>query len=60
MSDEVRDNGIAPAASDERKRHILNRRNLLLGTTTLVAAAALTSDVLAQAQKAAPTASPSC
>jgi arylsulfatase len=58
MSDEVRDNGIAPAASDERKRHILNRRNLLLGTTTLVAAAALTSDVLAQAQKAAPTAAP--
>ena len=58
MSDEVRDNGIAPAASDERKRHILNRRNLLLGTTTLVAAAALTSDVLAQAQKAAPTAGP--
>ena len=58
MSDEVRDNGIAPAASDERKRHILNRRNLLLGTTTLVAAAALTSDVLAQVQKAAPTAGP--
>jgi len=58
MSDEVRDNGIAPAASDERKRHILNRRHLLLGTTTLVAAAALTSDVLAQAQKAAPTAAP--
>jgi len=58
MSDEVRDNGIAPAASDERKRHILDRRNLLLGTTTLVAAAALTSDVLAQAQKAAPTAAP--
>jgi len=58
MSDEVRDNGIAPAASDERERHILDRRNLLLGTTTLVAAAALTSDVLAQAQKAAPTAAP--
>jgi arylsulfatase len=32
----------------------LSRRNMLLGTSTLVAAAALTSDALAQAQKAAP------
>ena len=32
----------------------LNRRRLLLGTSTLVAATALTSDALAQAQKAAP------
>jgi arylsulfatase len=37
---------------------VLDRRNLLLGTTTLVAAATLTSEVFAQAQKAAPTASP--
>src|SRR4051812_11487350 len=34
----------------------VNRRNILLGTSTLVAAAALTSGALAQAQKAAPAA----
>jgi arylsulfatase len=34
----------------------IDRRNLLLGTSTLVAAATLTSEVLAQAQKAAPVA----
>ncbi|WP_342728166.1 arylsulfatase [Bradyrhizobium sp. B097] len=39
-------------------RQAIDRRNLLLGTSTLVAAAALTSDALAQAQKAAPAASP--
>src|SRR5262245_52218183 len=32
----------------------IDRRNLLLGTSTLVAAAALTSDALAQAQRPAP------
>jgi arylsulfatase A-like enzyme len=32
----------------------IDRRNLLLGTSTLVAAATLTSEALAQAQKAAP------
>jgi arylsulfatase A-like enzyme len=37
----------------------INRRNLLLGTSTLVAAATLTSGALAQAQKAAPAAAPS-
>lgn len=35
-------------------KQAIDRRNLLLGTSTLVAAAALTSDALAQAQKAAP------
>ena len=34
----------------------LSRRNMLLGSSTLVAAAALTSGALAQAQKAAPAA----
>src|SRR5262245_57093430 len=38
--------------SDDLKKTI-DRRNLLLGTSTLVAAAALTSEALAQAQKAA-------
>ncbi|KRR19304.1 arylsulfatase [Bradyrhizobium lablabi] len=37
---------------------VIDRRNLLLGTSTLVAAATLTSEVLAQAQKAAPAAAP--
>ena len=36
----------------------IDRRNLLLGTSTLVAAATLTSEVLAQAQKAAPATAP--
>ncbi len=36
----------------------IDRRNLLLGTSTLVAVATLTSDALAQAQKAAPSAAP--
>ena len=37
----------------------IDRRSLLLGTSTLVAAATLTSNALAQAQTAAPTAAPS-
>ncbi len=37
----------------------IGRRDLLLGTSSMVAAAALTSEALAQAQKAAPAASPS-
>ncbi len=39
--------------SDEKSKSI-DRRNLLLGTSALVAAAALTSEAQAQAQKAAP------
>src|ERR1041385_4547649 len=35
---------------------VLSRRNILLGSSSLVAAAALTSAALAQAQKAAPSA----
>ncbi|MHC2252169.1 arylsulfatase A-like enzyme [Bradyrhizobium embrapense] len=40
------------------KNQAIDRRNLLLGTSTLVAAATLTSEALAQAQKAAPATSP--
>ncbi|NEU98105.1 arylsulfatase [Bradyrhizobium uaiense] len=40
------------------KNQAIDRRNLLLGTSTLVAAATLTSEALAQMQKAAPAASP--
>ncbi len=49
MSDEVNRAGNGQA---------IDRRNLLLGTSTLVAAATLTSEVLVQAQKAAPAAAP--
>jgi arylsulfatase A-like enzyme len=49
--------------SNEKKKRatsnqVIDRRNLLLGTSTLVAAATLTSEALAQAQKAAPAAAP--
>ena len=44
------------ASSNESEDRAVNRRNILLGTSTLVAAAALTSGALAQAQKAAPAA----
>jgi arylsulfatase A-like enzyme len=53
MSDEAKTNR---AHSNERT---IDRRNLLLGTSTLVAAASLASNALAQAQKAAPSAQPS-
>lgn len=39
-------------------KQAIDRRNLLLGTSTLVAAATLTSEVFAQAQKAAPSPTP--
>jgi arylsulfatase len=41
--------------ADDRK---LSRRNMLLGTSSIVAAVTLTSEALAQAQKAAPATSP--
>ncbi|MBR1121125.1 arylsulfatase [Bradyrhizobium lablabi] len=44
--------------SDEPKGKTIDRRNLLLGTSTLVAAASLNSEALAQAQKTAPAAAP--
>jgi arylsulfatase A-like enzyme len=43
-------------AIDETSDRIMSRRNILLGSSSLVAAAALTSGALAQAQKAAPAA----
>ena len=36
----------------------MSRRNILLGTSTLVATATMTSNALAQARKAAPAAAP--
>ncbi|VIO76586.1 arylsulfatase [Bradyrhizobium ivorense] len=51
MSSEAKDN------KQTEKNQAIDRRNLLLGTSTLVAAATLTSEALAQAQTA-PAASP--
>jgi arylsulfatase A-like enzyme len=53
MSAEAKDKKTAPTGDKS-----IDRRNLLLGTSTLVAAATLTSEALAQAQKAAPSAAP--
>ena len=58
MSDEFKENDQIKAGSKHRDQHAIDRRNLLLGTSTLVAAATLTSPALAQAQKAAPAAAP--
>jgi arylsulfatase A-like enzyme len=44
--------------ANSKNRPAIDRRNLLLGTSTLVAATALTSQALAQAQKAAPAVAP--
>src|SRR5690242_3136168 len=53
MSAEAKDKNTAATGHQS-----IDRRNLLLGTSTLVAAATLTSEALAQAQKAAPAAVP--
>jgi arylsulfatase A-like enzyme len=50
MPDDTRQRGNATPTDDST----LSRRNILLGTSTLVAAATLTSSALAQAQKTAP------
>jgi len=54
MSSEVKGNSHPETGSNKRDGQAINRRDILLGTSTLVAAATLTSDALAQAQKAAP------
>ncbi|MGY8711751.1 arylsulfatase [Bradyrhizobium sp. 18BD] len=53
MSSELENNN-NQSATDQP----INRRNLLLGTSSIVAAATLTSEALAQAQKAAPSPAP--
>jgi len=52
--DDVRDRG--QSSSHEAEENALSRRNILLGSSSLVAAAALASGAFAQAQKAAPVA----
>jgi arylsulfatase len=54
MPDNTRERDRHQASPHETKDSVLNRRNILLGSSALVAAATLTSGALAQAQKAAP------
>src|SRR5260370_5896204 len=54
MSDETKGRGSDARSSKLLDNRSLSRRNILLGTSTLVAAATLSSGALAQAQKAAP------
>ena len=55
MPDDTKERGRHEASSNENEDRALSRRNILLGSSALVAAA-ITSDALAQAQKAAPAA----
>ena len=54
MPDDTKERGRHETSSNETEDRALNRRNILLGSSALVAAAAITSGALAQAQKAAP------
>ena len=54
MSREDKTNNHTKDVRDDTDERAVSRRNILLGTSTLVAAAAFTSNALAQAQKAAP------
>jgi len=56
MSSETKDTVESGSRKDDAQS--INRRNVLLGTSSMVAAAALTTEALAQAQKAAPAAAP--
>ena len=59
MSSEANTKKHPDVSANETDERALSRRNILLGTSTLVAAATLTSGaLLAQAQKAAPAATP--
>ena len=52
MSNDSSDKDPIKASPERRDQRAIDRRNLLLGTSTLVATAALTSGSLAQAQQA--------
>ncbi len=54
MSGNAENQDRVASSSDKAHDKSINRRNILLGTSTLVATAAMTSGALAQAQKAAP------
>ena len=57
MSSEAKNNAMVTGSGKDDAQAI-DRRNVLLGASSLVAATALTSEALAQAQKAAPSAAP--
>jgi arylsulfatase A-like enzyme len=54
MSSEVNEHGQDISRANNGDQSALNRRDVLLGSSSLIAAATLTSEALAQAQKAAP------
>jgi hypothetical protein len=54
MPDDTKERGRHETLPKENKDRAPSRRNILLGSSALVAAAAITSGALAQAQKAAP------
>jgi hypothetical protein len=56
MPSEEKNNNHSEGVPDNTDGRTVSRRNIVLGTSTLVAAAALTSSALAQAQKTAPAA----
>ena len=58
MRRQAEDKGQAAISSGKTEAKPINRRNILLGTSTLVATATMTSGALAQAQKAAPACRP--
>ncbi len=55
MPDDTREQDRHDAPLNETEDRAPSRRNILLGSSALVAAATMTSSALAQAQKAAPT-----
>ena len=57
MSSEAKNNAMVTGSGKDDAQAI-DRRNVLLGASSLVAATALTSEALAQAQKATPSAAP--
>ena len=58
MNSEAKDQGNGQVYLGKCKEETIDRRDVLLGTSTLIAAATLTSGALAQAQSAAPAAAP--
>ena len=56
MPDDTRERDRHQASSHETEDNVLSRRNILLGSSALVAAATMTSAALAQAQQTAPAA----
>ena len=58
MPDDTREQDRHHASSHDTEDNVLSRRNILLGSSALVAAATLTSPALAQAQKSAAPAQP--